>query len=62
MTGAVEKAEEIAREKGYFQPMQFANSANPEIHRRTTAQEILNDLGRVDIWWPVWGPVGPSPV
>ena len=49
MTGAIEKAEEIAREKGYFQPMQFANPANPEIHRRTTAQEILNDLGRVDI-------------
>jgi cysteine synthase A len=49
MTGAVEKAEEIARENGYFQPMQFANPANPEIHRRTTAQEILNDLGRVGI-------------
>jgi cysteine synthase A len=49
MTGAIEKAEEIAREKGYFQPMQFANPANPEVHRRTTAQEILNDLGRVDI-------------
>jgi len=49
MTGAVEKAEEIAREKGYFQPMQFANPANPEVHRRTTAMEILEDLGRVDI-------------
>jgi cysteine synthase A len=50
MTGAVEKAEEIAREKGYFQPMQFANPANPEIHRRTTAKEIIEDLGRVDIF------------
>jgi cysteine synthase A len=49
MTGAVEKAEEIAREKGYFQPMQFANPANPEVHRRTTAMEIIEDLGRVDI-------------
>ena len=49
MTGAVEKAAEIAREKGYFQPMQFDNPANPEVHRRTTAQEILNDLDRVDI-------------
>jgi len=49
MTGAVEKAEEIARENGYFQPQQFANPANPEVHRRTTAKEILDDLGRVDI-------------
>jgi cysteine synthase A len=49
MTGAVEKAGEIAREKGYFQPMQFDNPANPEVHRQTTAREILDDLGRVDI-------------
>jgi cysteine synthase len=49
MPGAIEKAEEIAREKGYFQPMQFANPANPEVHRRTTAKEIIEDLGRVDI-------------
>jgi cysteine synthase A len=49
MTGAVEKAGALARENGYFQPMQFENPANPEVHRRTTAQEILNDLERVDI-------------
>ena len=49
MTGAIERAEALAREKGYFQPMQFANPANPEVHRQTTAQEILNDLDRVDI-------------
>jgi cysteine synthase A len=50
MTGAVEKAEAIAREKGCFQPMQFANPANPEVHRRTTAREILEDLERVDVF------------
>jgi cysteine synthase A len=49
MTGAVRKAQALADENGYFQPMQFDNPANPEIHRRTTAQEILNDLDRVDI-------------
>lgn len=50
MTGAVEKARALADENGYFQPMQFDNPANPEVHRRTTAQEILNDLERVDIF------------
>ena len=46
MTGAIEKAEEIAREKGYFQPMQFANPANPEVHRRTTAMVICSASAR----------------
>jgi cysteine synthase A len=50
MTGAVEKARALADEHGYFQPMQFDNPANPDVHRRTTAQEILNDLERVDIF------------
>jgi cysteine synthase A len=47
MKGAVDKAEEIhkARPDYYFMPQQFENSANPEVHRRTTAVEILNDLG-----------------
>jgi cysteine synthase A len=46
MMGAVERAEEIyARSPGFFMPLQFENEANPEVHRRTTAQEILNDLG-----------------
>ncbi len=45
MTGAVRKAEElIARTANAFMPQQFQNPANPEIHRRTTAQEILQDL------------------
>jgi cysteine synthase A len=41
MIGAVKRAEEIAKELGAFMPQQFTNPANPEVHRRTTAQEIL---------------------
>lgn len=51
MSGAVQKAEEMARDsKQYFIPQQFNNEANPEIHRRTTAQEIWADTeGEIDI-------------
>jgi cysteine synthase A len=46
MHGAIEKAEELAREHPeYFMPQQFRNPANPEAHRTTTAREILNVLG-----------------
>jgi cysteine synthase A len=46
MYGSVVKAEEvIAENPGYFMPQQFNNPANPEIHRRTTAREILRDMG-----------------
>jgi len=45
MKGAVEKAQVLVEEFGYFQPQQFDNPANPEIHRRTTAEEIIKDLG-----------------
>lgn len=48
MMGAVERATELSREKGYFQPQQFKNQANPEAHRKTTAQEILNQTGTPD--------------
>jgi cysteine synthase A len=50
MPGAIRKAEEICKNSpGAFMPQQFSNSANPEIHRRTTAEEIWNDTdGRVD--------------
>ncbi|HLC41384.1 MAG TPA: cysteine synthase A [Methylomirabilota bacterium] len=42
MTGAVFAAEELkAKHPDYFMPQQFQNPANPDIHRRTTAQEIL---------------------
>jgi len=45
MKGAVEKAQELVEKFGYFQPQQFDNPANPEIHRKTTAEEIIKDLG-----------------
>lgn len=52
MRGAVEKADALAKEiKGAFIPQQFNNPSNPEIHRKTTAEEIWNDTdGTVDIF------------
>ena len=51
MPGAIEKAESLLAETpGAFMPQQFNNPANPEIHRKTTAEEIWNDTdGQVDI-------------
>ena len=51
MTGAMQRASEIAAESpGAHMPDQFSNPANPEIHRRTTAEEIWRDTdGQVDI-------------
>lgn len=49
MHGAVQKAEEIvSNHPEYFMPQQFSNPANPEIHRRTTAREILQQMPRLD--------------
>lgn len=50
MKGAIEKAEELVRENpGSFMPQQFNNFANPEIHKHSTALEILRDTnGHVD--------------
>jgi cysteine synthase A len=48
MQGAIAKAEELVSEHGYFMPLQFANPANPEIHRHTTAAEILEQVGHLD--------------
>jgi len=45
MKGAIKTAEDIASQPGHFMPMQFANPANPEVHRRTTGPEIIEDLG-----------------
>ncbi|HVZ13476.1 MAG TPA: cysteine synthase A [Bauldia sp.] len=52
MKGAIARADEIVRETpGAVVPGQFVNPANPEIHRRTTAEEIWNDTGgAVDIF------------
>ncbi len=52
MTGAINKAKEIVEStEGAFMPQQFQNPANPEIHRKTTAEEIWADTdGAVDIF------------
>jgi cysteine synthase len=52
MKGAIEEAEKIQKSiKNSFMPQQFKNPANPEIHRRTTAEEIWDDTdGCVDIF------------
>ncbi len=48
MRGAIARAEEIASQtEGAFVPQQFQNPANPEVHRRTTAEEIWADTGGV---------------
>lgn len=51
MPGAMRRAEEVlAQNKNHFMPQQFKNPANPEIHRRTTAEEIWRDTdGAIDI-------------
>jgi cysteine synthase A len=51
MGGSIKKAEElVASNENYFMPQQFENPANPEIHRKATAEEIWRDTdGKVDI-------------
>lgn len=53
MPGAIRHAEEIANSdpENYYMPQQFNNAANPEIHRKTTAEEIWRDTeGKIDIF------------
>ena len=45
MKGSIRKAEEIEKKKGAFMPQQFDNPVNPEVHRQTTAVEIIEALG-----------------
>lgn len=45
MKGAIAKAEELAKNEGYFLAMQFENPANPEIHEKTTGAEIIDAFG-----------------
>src|SRR5829696_7509223 len=59
MNEAIEEAKRVCRERGNcYVPNQFANPANPEIHRRTTAEEIWRDMdGKLDV---LGAPAGPS--
>jgi len=58
--GMVRKAEELALANGWFQTRQFENEANPEMHSRTTAREILKDFDgeRLDYWVTGFGTGG----
>ncbi len=60
MKGAIAKAEALKEEYGNaFIPQQFENEANPEIHKKTTGQEIWRDTdGKVDIFVSAVGPGG----
>ncbi|WP_179167373.1 pyridoxal-phosphate dependent enzyme, partial [Streptomyces sp. 13-12-16] len=50
MRGAVARAAELAARHGWFMPQQFTDPADPDVHRRTTAQEIWQDTaGQVDV-------------
>ena len=59
-TGMVKKAQELANEHGWFLARQFENDANPDMHSRTTAREILNDFGEngLDYWVSGFGTGG----
>ncbi|MFQ5547935.1 MAG: cysteine synthase A [Woeseia sp.] len=59
-TGMVRKAEELAKEHGWFLARQFENLANPEYHRNTTGPEILRDFAgrRLDYWVTGYGTGG----
>ncbi|WP_203623486.1 MULTISPECIES: cysteine synthase A [unclassified Lacticaseibacillus] len=45
MPGAIQKAKALAQAHGYFMPSQFDNPANPDIHEKTTGEEIIADFG-----------------
>src|SRR4029077_14027518 len=63
MKGAIAKAEELLQTPpNAVMPQQFKNLANPEIHRRTTAEEIWNDTGgNIDFFVAGAAPDGPLP-
>jgi cysteine synthase A len=59
-TGMVNKAAELARQHGWFLTRQFENPANPDIHERTTAREIMDDFAgrKLDYWVTGFGTGG----
>jgi len=59
MGGAIQRAEQLVLEHpDYFMPQQFNNPANPEVHRRTTAVELLKQFKRIDAFISVVGTGG----
>ena len=59
-TGMVEKAKELAEKHGWFMTRQFENEANPDMHERTTAREIMDDFKgeKLDYWVTGFGTGG----
>jgi cysteine synthase A len=59
-TGMVKRAEELAKQHGWFLARQFENPANPDYHANTTGPEILRDFAgdRLDYWVTGWGTGG----
>ena len=59
-TGMVAKAQELADKNGWFMTRQFENPANPDIHEKTTAREIIEDFAgeRLDYWVTGYGTGG----
>lgn len=59
-TGMINKAKELAEANGWFMTRQFENAANPDIHAKTTAREILDDFDgeKLDFWVTGWGTGG----
>jgi cysteine synthase A len=59
-SGMVRRAEELAKQHGWFLARQFSNPANPAYHRQTTGPEILRDFAgrRLDFWVTGWGTGG----
>ena len=59
-TGMVEKAKELARENGWFMTRQFENTANPDMHERTTGREIADAFKgeKLDYWVTGYGTGG----
>lgn len=49
MKGAIEKATELAQEAHMFMPMQFNNAANPSVHEKTTAKEMIDAFGPTEL-------------
>lgn len=54
-TGMVNKAKELAEKNGWFQPRQFENEANPDMHSRTTAREIVDAFSDIPLHYWVTG-------